>query len=151
MKWGKIMTCKATFCGGWLRCIPPSNVRGENKFPRHERLRRQRDFERCVKGGKVVRGRLLRAHIYWHGEPMRRIAFSVGKAVGKAVVRNRIKRWLREAYRTRRWALKSGFDMLVVVAHANCNETKHEDIDLDFEQLLFRAGAVDENAIAMTG
>lgn len=145
------MTCKVTSCSGWLRRIPPSNVRGENEFPRCERLRKQRDFERCVKAGKVIRGKLLRVHIYWHGEPIRRIAFSVGKAVGKAVVRNRIKRWLREAYRTRRWALKSGFDMLVIVAHTNCSEIRHEDIDLEFEQLLFRAGVVDENAIAMTG
>ncbi len=137
------MSGKVTVRGDCLRRIPPSDVRGENRFPKDERLRRQRDFERCVKAGRTIMGKLLRAHIYWHGEPIRRIAFSVGKAVGKAVVRNRIKRWLREAYRTRRWALKSGFDMLVIVVQPSCKEIKHEDFDLEFEQLLFRAGAVE--------
>ncbi|MCX7777038.1 MAG: ribonuclease P protein component [Armatimonadetes bacterium] len=133
-----------------MRRIPQGSKRGDNKFPRNERLHRQRDFERCVKNGRALRGKLLAAYIYWHGEQMRRVAFSVGKAVGGAVVRNRIKRWLREAYRTRRWALNFGFDLLIVV-RPTCGSVRREEIDLEFEQLLFRAGAVDKSKVAMAG
>lgn len=124
--------------------------KGSNRFPRCERLRRQRDFERCVRNGRAIKGRLLTLHVYWHGEPMRRVAFSVGKAVGKAVARNRIKRWLREAYRTRRWALKSGFDLLVV-AHQRCSSAVHEEVDSEFERLILRADLVDERSHMMAG
>jgi ribonuclease P protein component len=130
--------------------ILPAGKRGENKFPRSERLHRQRDFERCVKAGKVFRGHLLTLYAYWHGENMRRVAFSVGKAVGNAVLRNRIKRWLREAYRTRRWLMKEGVDLLFIV-HRDCSNASYDAIDSEFEQLLLSAGVVDEKKLMLGG
>ncbi|MFA4015875.1 MAG: hypothetical protein RUDDFDWM_000974 [Candidatus Fervidibacterota bacterium] len=130
--------------------ILPVGKKGENKFPRSERLHRQKDFERCVKAGKMFRGHLLTLYAYWHGEKMRRVAFSVSKAVGKAVVRNRIKRWLREAYRTRRWVMKEGVDLLFIV-HRDCCTASHDMIDSEFEQLLLSAGVVDERKLMLGG
>lgn len=132
------------------RRIPPSPRRGENRFPRCERLHYQRDFERCVKQGRCYRNQLLTLYAYWHNEPMRRVAFSISKRVGKPVMRNRIKRWLREAYRTRRWALHSGVDLLFIV-HQACATATHEAIDTAMEQLLWRAGIVDEGRLRNPG
>lgn len=132
------------------RRIPPSPRHGENRFPRCERLHYQRDFERCVKQGRRYRNQLLTLYAYWHDEPMRRVAFSVSKRLGKPVIRNRIKRWLREAYRTRRWALRFGVDLLFIV-HQTCAMATHEAIDVAVEQLLWRAGVVDEGRLHSMG
>ena len=74
-----------------------------NKFPRSARLLRHADFERVYKQGR----RHFAAHLTVFylprkqndGESGPRIGFTVSKVLGGAVVRNRMKRRLREAVR----------------------------------------------------
>jgi ribonuclease P protein component len=77
---------------------------GRSKFPRSVRLLRHADFERVYKQGR----RHFASHMtvfYWprSGETTEaaglRVGFTVSKALGGAVVRNRMKRRLREAVR----------------------------------------------------
>jgi ribonuclease P protein component len=46
--------------------------------------------------------------------PVTRLGLSVSRKVGSAVVRNRVKRLLREAFRTSASALPPGLDLVVV-------------------------------------
>ena len=70
-------------------------------FPRSARLLRHADFERVYKNGR----RHFSAHmtVFFLGRESppgaMRIGFTVGKVLGGAVVRNRMKRRLREAVR----------------------------------------------------
>ena len=70
---------------------------------RRNRLSRSRDFDAVYRQGRSVSTRFLT--LYWFqrdesiGEP--RLGFAVPKAVGNAVIRNRIKRQLREIVRGR--------------------------------------------------
>lgn len=66
-----------------------------------QRLRRSADFSRIQSGGVRLRGKLL--HLMWAPAEaeLPRCGFAVSKAVGNAVARNRVKRWLREATRER--------------------------------------------------
>jgi ribonuclease P protein component len=71
-----------------------------SKFPRSVRLLRHADFERVYKQGR----RHFAAHLTAFYLPRQnaegvRVGFTVGKALGGAVVRNRLKRRLREAVR----------------------------------------------------
>ena len=51
------------------------------------------------------------------GSPDRiRVGLTVSRKVGNAVVRNRVKRWLRETIRTQLDGIPRGFD-IVVIAH----------------------------------
>jgi ribonuclease P protein component len=74
------------------------------QFPRSVRLLRHADFERVYKQGR----RHFAAHLTVFYLPRRenendadgvRVGFTVGKVLGGAVVRNRLKRRLREAVR----------------------------------------------------
>ena len=84
--------------------VPGSGQR--NRFPRCVRLLRHADFERVYKQGR----RHFAAHMTVFylprpdkgdkgGEGGPRVGFTVGKMLGGAVVRNRMKRRLREAVR----------------------------------------------------
>ena len=70
---------------------------------RKHRLSRSRDFDAVYRHGRSASTRFLT--LYWFarddepGEP--RLGLAVSKAVGNAVVRNRIKRQLREIWRSR--------------------------------------------------
>ena len=71
-----------------------------SKFPRSVRLLRHADFERVYKQGR----RHFAAHLTAFYLPRQnadgvRVGFTVGKVLGGAVVRNRMKRRLREAVR----------------------------------------------------
>jgi ribonuclease P protein component len=71
-----------------------------SKFPRSVRLLRHADFERVYKQGR----RHFAAHMTVFYLPRHRaegvrVGFTVGKVLGGAVVRNRMKRRLREAVR----------------------------------------------------
>lgn len=83
-------------------------------FPRRARLLRHADFERVYKQGK----RHFAAHVtvfYLRriGGVGPRIGFTVGKALGTAVERNRVRRRLREGVRLHRSELISPLDVVI--------------------------------------
>ena len=84
---------------------------------RRHRLSRSRDFDAVYRHGRSVSTRFL--VLYWvaredDGEGPR-LGLAVPKAVGPAVVRNRMKRRLRETFRTRLPELPQDQDYVLVV------------------------------------
>jgi ribonuclease P protein component len=84
---------------------------------RRHRLSRSRDFDTVYRQGRSVSTRYL--ILYWfareEGEEAVRLGLAVPKAVGTAVVRNRIKRQLRELFRERSSELPQDHDYVLVV------------------------------------
>jgi ribonuclease P protein component len=70
---------------------------------RRNRLSRSRDFDAVYRQGRSVSTRFLTLYVFRReeepGEP--RLGLAVPKAAGNAVVRNRIKRQLREVWRAK--------------------------------------------------
>ena len=82
---------------------------------RANRLSRSRDFDAVYRHGRSVSTRFL--VLYWFGqeEPTEpRFGLSVPRAVGNAVVRNKIKRQLREIWRARLDRLPANSDFVLV-------------------------------------
>ncbi len=105
---------------------------------RRNRLSRSRDFDAVYRHGRSVSTRFLT--LYWFqreetvGAP--RLGFAVPKAVGNAVVRNRIKRQLREIVPTRLEHVPATNDYVLVVrrglpeaAEANGHSWLEERVD----------------------
>lgn len=125
-----------------LDCVVPTvspGPKGANRFPKSERLSHQKDIEACLREGKRYRHPLMTLYVRWRESSGRRVAFSVGRKVAKkATQRNKIKRWLREAYRTKRWAMKEGVD-LFIIAQPECAAANFQTVDRALTDLLIRA------------
>ncbi len=76
-----------------------------------QRLRRRNDFAAVYTRGRIQSNQLLVLRVLPTDRETTRFGFVVGKAVGGAVVRNRVKRRLREAVRA--MPVRSGFDLVI--------------------------------------
>ncbi|MDZ4684737.1 MAG: ribonuclease P protein component [Planctomycetaceae bacterium] len=99
--------------------IPPESSAEPNaeprlRFPKLLRLRSKAEFERVyARKCKASDGVLLMFSLP-NDLPHPRIGLSVSRKVGNAVVRNRVKRLLREAFRLSQHELPTGLDLVVI-------------------------------------
>ncbi len=107
-------------------------------------LRRQRDFERLFAEGKRYHHELLMTVVCPRPETdPARAAFIVGRRVDKrAVVRNKVKRRLREAWRRELPNISRGVDVAFVAQIAAAGASYHELAALMHKHLT-EAGVVD--------
>lgn len=87
----------------------------DHRFPRSERLVRSRDFDVLIRTGRFFRHPLFTLVLAQTGVHRRRLGVSVGKRVGRAVIRNRVKRRLRALYVQHRHLLPECCDCLLIV------------------------------------
>jgi ribonuclease P protein component len=113
---------------------------------RRNRLSRSRDFDAVYRQGRSASTPFLT--LYWFqrdeslGEP--RLGFAVPKAVGNAVVRNRIKRQLREIVRDRLAGLPQFNDYVLVVRRGLPEATEthgHAWLEARIDEILGKASA----------
>jgi len=105
------------------------------------RLRRSADIQRVLREGKSWANQWLVLYVLPGAEEYPRCAFITGKRTGKAVMRNLLKRRLREAVRRRLPEVKGGWD-LVFIARRKSADADFAQCVAAVDQLLFRAGLV---------
>ncbi len=111
-------------------------------LPRPNRLRRRQDFQTAYRRGRSWAHRLLALHALPRGEAAR-VGITVSKKVGGAVVRNRVRRRLREAVRLRLPSWRRGVD-LVVVARSAAAEASFEELGAALDEVAKRGRLVRE-------
>ncbi|MGH9400138.1 MAG: ribonuclease P protein component [Thermoanaerobaculia bacterium] len=107
-------------------------------FSRDDRLRKRRDFEECYASGIRVSGRHLQVFLLPRGEDVR-LGLSVPRRVGKAVLRNRVRRRLREIFRRNRKAFGGGAGDLVVNVRPSAASAAFAELSEDFLSTVHRA------------
>ena len=126
-------------------------------LPTEQRLRDNRDFRRTYDRGRSHVNSLavlyvLRQPVETATRPVasvvphgpRRIGFVVSKKQGNSVVRNRIKRRLREAVRGRLNDLRPVAADIVFVGRSRIKNADWKDVCLGIDDLLRRAGLLDK-------
>jgi len=90
-------------------------------------LNQNREFKRLYARGKSAVGRQVVVYYKRSGAAQGRLGITVSKKLGKAVVRSRIRRIIREAYRLEGELLLPDIDM-VIVARGRAAKAKCQDI-----------------------
>jgi ribonuclease P protein component len=109
-------------------------------LPRARRLKQSREFAAVRREGqRLVHGCLI---ANWRRLPSgaaSRVGVITGRALGRAVVRNRARRWLREAFRLHQAELAAPVEM-VLVARPSILNACWQDVERDYLAALRRAG-----------
>lgn len=77
-------------------------------------MKRNHEFQRLYHKGKSAASPYLALYCRKSRRGQNRLGFTVGKKVGCAVKRNRVRRRLREIYRLHEGELRLGYDIVVV-------------------------------------
>lgn len=96
---------------GWARAFMTYK---RLRFSRAKRLSGRKAFGRVFAAGCAASNHLLVIYAARNELPHARVGLSVGRKVGAAVARHRVKRLLREAFRLEQRELPAGCDLILV-------------------------------------
>ena len=99
-----------------------------NAFPKKSRLVSNAQFKAVLSHHERIRrsDRFLTVYMAENDCGFPRLGVSVGKVHGNAVVRNRLKRLIREAFRQSQDIIPVGFDYVVMISSGHSKKSKTE-------------------------
>lgn len=103
-----------------LAVLPVQRPRPE-ALPKQKRLAKRREFVRVYESGRKIFSRYAVLFFASNDLPHSRIGVTATKKLGKANVRNRLKRWTRETYRRQREPLGIDAQSLDIVVNVKPN------------------------------
>jgi len=114
-------------------------IKGD-KMKKAFRVKDNKEFQAIFKKGKSFANRQL--VLYYRrksGQAHFRVGLSVGKKIGNAVVRNRIKRYLRQSFHELEQDIRSEYD-IIIIARQPTNNMDFKEVKSSLIHLLSREG-----------
>jgi ribonuclease P protein component len=131
-----VQDCELVNADAPKRSVEQPAAKAGAGFPRSARLLKHSDFDRVYKQGRRHFSSHMTVFYLRQAEGGARVGFTVGRVLGGAVERNRIKRRLREAVRQRRAVLQGagacGIDVVI--------NPKKSVLTLEFSAVLEEVG-----------
>ena len=90
-------------------------------------LRKNEDFKKVYSTGKNYWNRNLILYILKNDEDYNRVGYSITKKIGNSVVRNKVRRRMKEIYRLNVDKLETGYDLIII--------PKKNVVDISYKEL----------------
>lgn len=119
----------------------------DHSFTKEERLLKRVEFLAVTEGGKKLHTRSFIVFVRPNKLGLSRIGITVTKKVGSSVVRNRIKRVVREFFRLNKALIETGID-IVVIAKREAVGKGLRDISLELGRALIPASKTPSHDMA---
>jgi ribonuclease P protein component len=110
---------------------------------RSERITRKFEYSSVISRHNATAGKYLKAYLLIEQGAKRKAGFIAGKTVGPAVVRNRARRLLKEAYRRLKPELRDQGFKIVFVATPGIRKAGVDDVQAEMRRILKKTGLVD--------
>ncbi|MEG2657916.1 MAG: ribonuclease P protein component, partial [Clostridiales bacterium] len=107
------------------------------KLEDNNRLKKRKDFTKTYKKGRSVNGKSIILCYRRTTKPCFRIGFTVSKKVGNAVVRNKVRRRLKEIVRLNQECFANNYDY-IFIARSIAKKTSYLDLEKEMLSLVKR-------------
>ena len=101
------------------------------------------EFRRIYRKGKSVVSPAMVLYCQKNRQGRTRLGVTVSTKLGKAVVRNRVRRRLREIWRLNKKDMEPGWD-IILVARVRAVDMSYQKLDKTYRRLLREAGLLEE-------
>lgn len=102
------------------------------------KIRKNYEFRRVYSDGKYYVEKYLVMYLIKNNSDVNRVGFSVSKKVGNSVVRNRLRRYMKEVYRKISSRLRLGYD-IVFTGRIGSSEAGFKEIEKNMLLVMKRA------------
>lgn len=106
-----------------------------------ERIKRNSHFRYIYNRGKSISNDTLVLYILKNKKSINRVGISVSKKVGNSVVRNRVKRLIRESYRLNRHNFINGHDF-IFIARQKSSSADYKKVEGAMKHLMRKTGII---------
>lgn len=116
-------------------------IKGSNAMNKIYRLRSNMEFKKVYSRGKNYWNRNLILYVKKNDVGNTRVGYSITKKIGNAVVRNKIRRRMKEIYRLNFHGIKSNYD-LIFIPKKNVVDISYKELESAMLHILKLAGVL---------
>lgn len=102
------------------------------------KLKKNYEFKKIYSEGRYYADKYLVMYLIKNHSNLNKVGFSASKKVGKSVIRNRVKRLMKECYRGLNGRIKTGYD-IIFTARAGSAEATYHNIESNMAAVIKRA------------
>ncbi len=108
-------------------------------------IKKNYEFKKFFSRGKFFYGNTINMYIHKTKSSINKLGIAVSKKQGKAVIRNRLKRLVRENYKIFEDRIGVGNNIIVLISkNKDPKQINYYDIKKDFEYILLKAGILND-------